>query len=170
MQSRSRYRQIWERVNGPIPNDGYGRPYEIHHIDNDATNNNIDNLQCVSLQEHYDIHFAQHDYWACQAISFRLNLPEEERRRMIALSAIQRKGIPRPDIRGDLNPMRNKEVAQKLSLATKGFPKTEQGRKAIGDAQRQRLSKKINCIHCNKVMDEMNHNRWHGNNCRSKIV
>ena len=169
MKPRSRYRQLWEKNNGPIPNDEQGRPYDIHHIDNDAANNNINNLKCVSLQEHYNIHFAQKDYWACQAISIRLSIPEEERRTMLALSAIQRRGIPRPDIRGDLNPMRNKEVAKKLSIATKGYPKTEEGRKAIGDSQRNRLSKKINCIHCNKIMDEMNHNRWHGNKCRSKI-
>ena len=50
------YRKIWIEHNGPIPIDENGRSYEIHHIDGNHSNNHIDNLKCVSIQEHYDMH------------------------------------------------------------------------------------------------------------------
>jgi hypothetical protein len=62
-QNRSimkKYRKIWEDVNGPIPVDGEGRTYHIHHIDGNRNNNSIENLQCVSIEEHYNIHLQQY--------------------------------------------------------------------------------------------------------------
>lgn len=69
------YRKIWEEVNGPIPTDIDGRSYEIHHIDGNHSNNAIENLQLVTIQEHYDIHFSQGDYGACLAIIMRMDVP-----------------------------------------------------------------------------------------------
>ena len=166
MSYRPKYRKIWEDSHGPIPLDDLGRPYEIHHKDGNYLNNSLDNLQCVSIQEHYDIHFAQGDFWACQAISFRLNLPEKDRQEMIKLSALQRKGIPRPDMVGDKNPMRNPKIAKKLSLITKNKPKSKQGREGIARAQRERISKKVSCKYCGITLDPLNHARWHGENCK----
>lgn len=74
----SDYRKIWKNAFGPIPLDANGRTCEIHHIDGDRSNNSLDNLKCVTLQEHYDIHFQQGDYLACAAISKRLNLSIED--------------------------------------------------------------------------------------------
>ena len=54
--SMIRYREKWEKVNGPIPVDEHGRPYDIHHVDGNRRNNTIENLQCVSIEEHYEIH------------------------------------------------------------------------------------------------------------------
>jgi uncharacterized protein YerC len=51
-----RYREKWEKAYGPIPKDNLGRSYDIHHIDGNRRNNSLENLQCVSLQEHYEIH------------------------------------------------------------------------------------------------------------------
>lgn len=53
------YRKLWESTNGPIPKDERGITYDIHHIDGDRTNNNIENLLCVSVEEHYQIHLKQ---------------------------------------------------------------------------------------------------------------
>lgn len=50
------YRKIWEKENGPIPKDENGRSYDIHHIDGNRKNNSIENLMCVSIQDHYEIH------------------------------------------------------------------------------------------------------------------
>jgi hypothetical protein len=50
------YRRIWEKAKGPIPIDENGVSYDIHHIDGNRRNNCIDNLQCVSLKEHFEIH------------------------------------------------------------------------------------------------------------------
>lgn len=63
------HRRIYEKYNGLIPKDDNGRSYEIHHIDGNHNNNDISNLKCVSIQEHYDIHFAQGDYFACYKIA-----------------------------------------------------------------------------------------------------
>ena len=42
---------VWEYYNGNIP-DGY----QIHHIDHDKGNNDIENLKLVSAKEHSEIH------------------------------------------------------------------------------------------------------------------
>ena len=66
------YRKIWKDANGPIPLDELGRPYEIHHIDGNRENNDLNNLKCVSIEEHYQIHYQQKDYAACNLIIDRL--------------------------------------------------------------------------------------------------
>lgn len=47
---------------------------EIHHIDGIKTNNEIDNLLLVTIQEHYDIHFRRNDWAACLRITGRMNI------------------------------------------------------------------------------------------------
>lgn len=68
------YRKIYESYYGKIPRDKNDRTYEIHHIDGNHKNNNILNLKCVSIQEHYDTHYSQGDWGACFRISQRMNL------------------------------------------------------------------------------------------------
>lgn len=41
------HREVWEFYNGPIP-----KGWDIHHIDNDRTNNVIGNLECLPKAEH----------------------------------------------------------------------------------------------------------------------
>ena len=53
------YRKIYESHFGPIPKDDQERSYEIHHIDGNRKNNDPSNLQCLTIQEHYNIHFNQ---------------------------------------------------------------------------------------------------------------
>lgn len=67
------YRKIYETHHGPIPNDEQGRPYHIHHIDGNRNNNSIENLQLVSIQEHYQIHLAQNDTAAALMLAGMLN-------------------------------------------------------------------------------------------------
>jgi HNH endonuclease len=93
MKESKIYRKIWIMENGPIPVDTNGRTYEIHHIDGNRENNEITNLQCVSIEEHYKIHYDNGDYGACVLIAKRMNLPPDH------LSSIQ-KGIKRPGIGG----------------------------------------------------------------------
>ena len=70
------YRKLYEDKHGPIPSG-----FHIHHIDGNHSNNHIDNLQCVSAQEHYDIHYSQGDYGACWAmlVTGHLTVSPEER-------------------------------------------------------------------------------------------
>lgn len=77
--SMNTYRQIYEQYHGSIPTDQTGQTYDIHHIDGNHSNNDITNLNAVSLQEHFDIHYSQQDWLACQLISLRLGLSPEER-------------------------------------------------------------------------------------------
>ena len=51
---------------------------EIHHIDGDHDNNDINNLKLVTIQEHLNIHLAQKDWGACFAMSQRMGLSPEE--------------------------------------------------------------------------------------------
>lgn len=69
------WRKIWESYHGPIPKDEHGRTFEIHHKDGDRGNNEIDNLLCVSIEEHYLIHFEQNEFRACILIASRLKDP-----------------------------------------------------------------------------------------------
>ena len=77
--STNNYRKIYEHHYGPIPKDSDGRSYEIHHIDGNHTNNHPSNLKCVTLREHYDIHYSQKDYGACFKMAKRMLLSVEEK-------------------------------------------------------------------------------------------
>ena len=46
------HRAVWEFHNGAIP-----KGYEIHHADNDKSNNQIENLVCVTRAEHTKLHY-----------------------------------------------------------------------------------------------------------------
>jgi hypothetical protein len=86
-RSRYRARRVWITHNGPIPKDSLGYPCEIHHIDGNRMNNDIDNLVCLTIHEHYEIHFWQSDWGACHAISQRGITSPEERSRLGKLAA-----------------------------------------------------------------------------------
>ena len=68
------YRKIWKDNFGEIP-----AGYEIHHIDGNRNNNNLSNLKCVTIYEHYQIHYNQDDYAACIIMSDRMKLSIDEK-------------------------------------------------------------------------------------------
>jgi hypothetical protein len=70
-----KHRGVWMNTYGPIPKDENGVSYEIHHIDRDPANNVLDNLMCVSIQDHYEIHLRQGDYNAAHLIAERIGIP-----------------------------------------------------------------------------------------------
>ena len=45
------HRDVWEFHHGPVPEGMH-----IHHIDGNTANNDISNLACVSLKDHWDEH------------------------------------------------------------------------------------------------------------------
>ena len=45
------HRYLWKKYNGEIP-----KGWVVHHIDCDSSNNDIGNLQCMSLSEHIILH------------------------------------------------------------------------------------------------------------------
>ncbi|MGR7993849.1 HNH endonuclease signature motif containing protein [Xanthobacter sp. ZOL 2024] len=48
------HREIWKQHFGPISSG-----FQIHHIDGDTLNNSIENLECISGDEHKRIHAAE---------------------------------------------------------------------------------------------------------------
>lgn len=170
-----KHRLVWESVNGPIPKDNNNRSYEIHHIDGNHSNNDISNLKLVTIQEHYDLHYAQQDWNACRLIAIRMNLSPKEISRLSSMAASKRikngthhflKGGPRDDLKGDNNPMRNPEVAKKISLANKGKTRSDETKEKIRLAVKQHP--KLTCEYCNLTMNKVNYIKWHGPKCRSK--
>lgn len=87
------YRKLWESHNGPIPKDSEGFSYEIHHIDGDHSNNDIDNLSLVTIREHLDIHLKQEDWFAAALIAKRIGMGPE-------YSSNLQRGKKRPGVGG----------------------------------------------------------------------
>lgn len=107
------YRKIWEKTNGKIP-DGY----EIHHIDGNRSNNDIQNLKLVSLQEHLEIHRSQGDHGAVQAILIRMD--EWDRDEISRLASLTQHNLLKS---GEHNfqkilPERRSEISRKAALKT----------------------------------------------------
>ena len=82
------YRKIWENAYGEIPKDLDGRTYDIHHIDGNRKNNSIENLICLSIEDHYKIHLKQ----------FEETKSEKEFRSLVFLS--NRMGRPTESLTG----------------------------------------------------------------------
>ena len=74
----NKYRKIYEQHYGPIPKEENDRSYEIHHIDGNHSNNNPENLIAVTAKKHYEIHYAQGDYFACFRLAPRIGATQEE--------------------------------------------------------------------------------------------
>jgi len=83
------YRKIYEDHFGPIPIDESGRTFEIHHIDGDHSNNSPENLKAVTIQEHYDIHYAQGDWHACLLIANRITITPEQKSNLARISQLR---------------------------------------------------------------------------------
>jgi hypothetical protein len=117
------YRKIWKDANGPIPIDEFGRTYEIHHIDGNKKNNDLSNLMCVSLKEHYNIHYQQKDWPACNLLAHRLYISTEEQ---IELNK---------KLSGENHPSKRPEVREKIKNNHANFKKENHpgwGKKNIG--------------------------------------
>jgi hypothetical protein len=71
-------RKIYKSVHKIIPKDSEGRSFEIHHIDGDHTNNDINNLVAISLEQHYNVHIERGDLAAAHRIAGRLSMSGEE--------------------------------------------------------------------------------------------
>lgn len=128
------YRKIWQEANGPIPKDEQGRSYEIHHIDGNHTNNSLENLTCISIGEHYEIHLRQKDYAAAALIAERANketvtgwhISENTKQKM----SDSRKGKKHLE-----------ETKRKISKANKGRQHTQETKHKLSEIRKNRISK-----------------------------
>lgn len=91
------HRDIWIKTFGDIPKDEDGRTFEIHHKNGNRANNSIDNLMCISIEEHLNIHQSQGDWGAAMLIAKRMNLPADY------ISKLQT-GKKRPELIGKCGP------------------------------------------------------------------
>lgn len=87
------YRKIYEQHFGPIPKDENGRSYQIHHINGDKNNNNIENLLCLSIEDHYQLHLSQDEFAAARLIAIQMKRSPEE------ISALSKKIITKTNQR-----------------------------------------------------------------------
>jgi hypothetical protein len=122
------YRKLWESIHGIIPKDSSGRTFDIHHIDGNRKNNSIDNLICLSLEDHYKIHLKQ----------FEETKSEKEFRSLIFLSSRINKSVnnltgwtvsqeTKDKIRNTLKgKKRPDEVVKKFQEKLKGYKWTEE--------------------------------------------
>lgn len=87
---RKEHVRVWKRHHGAIPKDPSGRSFEIHHVDGNPENNCIDNLICVSIGDHYQIHLAQGDYGAAFLIANRMQVKPCDIANVARLASLKR--------------------------------------------------------------------------------
>lgn len=69
-------------------------PYiEIHHIDGDHSNNNIENLLAVTVEEHYKLHLERGDKAAAALIGIRAGVDEKIRNQLNKEQAIKNNSL-----------------------------------------------------------------------------
>lgn len=185
------YRRIWEQHNNQkIPKDNQGRSYEIHHIDGNHDNNHPSNLQLVTIEEHYKIHYNQGDWYACLMMSKRMKMSPEE------ISELATKNVQKqlsdgthPFLGGEIQKITNakrisegthnfldsefkrKQAAIQLSNGTHPLQNSNLKRKysAIQLANGTHVSqKKMICPHCNHEGRGGGMKRWHFEKCSSR--
>ncbi len=114
-------RKVWIKANGPIPKDSEGFSYEIHHKDNNPSNNDLVNLEMLTIREHLERHLEQEDWFAAALIAKRLGLGA-------GYSSDLQKGKKRPGVGGvpkgtipwNKGGCHSEETKQKLSEIRKG--------------------------------------------------
>ena len=70
---------IWEKYNGIIPIG-----YDIHHIDEDKLNNNIDNLQMLLKTQHHKLHYQKNLLFQSKGRTNYQNMKRDKFGRFIA--------------------------------------------------------------------------------------
>lgn len=186
-RTKINYRKIYENYYGPIPVEPNGRAYEIHHIDGDDNNNDPTNLQAVTIQEHYNIHYSQGDYYAALLIAKKMRKSPEELSELNRLqnqkrikegthnfassewqSALQQKRLANGshNFLGDKNPVftRIKNGTHTALFTSESATKRINERLQNGTHPSQI---KASCLCCKAVVSMSNYKRWHGDNCRN---
>jgi hypothetical protein len=193
------YRKMWEEMYGPIPKDEQGRSYEIHHIDGDGNNHSIDNLKCISIEEHYNIHLEQGDYASANMIAMRLSKDyrkgyshSNETREKISASRVGQPS-PRKGIKLDskivdkikaskIGHIVSDKTRTKISLSLKGkkpsiktrykLKKSHEGKRHSEEtkAKMRKPKPKVICPHCGLEGGKSVMMKWHFDNCKNNII
>lgn len=189
--------KVWKENFGSIPKDNNGRSYEIHHIDGNPNNNDPNNLMCISIEEHYNIHKEQENWNAAFLIARRMSLTPDD------ISEIARKGTLKRIANGThnflspnfpRNPYANKGYVVAKDIRTNKIvrikkeifdndehyvghnigkkhdnPHSNRGHnKGKSWKQKEKRKNIVTCPHCGKSGDASGHKRWHFDNCKMK--
>lgn len=173
----NKHRKIWEKNYGPIPKDKHGRSLEIHHIDGNHSNNDIKNLQLVTIEEHYDIHYQQKDYGACILISYqRLYKSEEELKILHEKLGEHNKKILQQKVKDKKHHWTSEEHRKNSKILAEKRVKDGTnpflwiGKEQIKNGTHNFQMKWI-CPNCKKEgTNQINLIRWHGEKCKLKII
>jgi hypothetical protein len=138
------HRKIWVKHYGPIPKDGNGKSYEIHHIDSNHSNNDIGNLKLVTIEDHYAIHESQGDWGACLLMAKRMEKTPEEISELARKSALRRIALGTHNLNSELS---KATQHKRLAEGTHNW-QGEQGRQ--------------NALHRNKKLVESGKHPWAG--------
>lgn len=184
------HRRIYEKTYGPIPEG-----YEIHHIDGNPLNNDPKNLKAVSIQEHYDIHFYQGDYGACQLISNRMqNILPGEISKLASMNNKKRiqsgthnflKENVSSDTRKKQNSSRKKNIEIGMHNFIGGEIQKASNRRRVENGSHHFVGGKLQkemladgrhaschiatCQYCGKTSNIGNITRWHNDHCKHKL-
>ena len=188
------YRKIWEDYHKQvIPKDEKGRSYEIHHIDGNRANNLIENLLCVSIEDHWKIHIEKGEIGAANLIAKRFNqiyksgwhhsksTIEKMSRSHKGLNTWS-KGVPRGP-QDQLECPYCAKVGGNSGMKKYHFdnclskPGNEHLSRSLKEAEKVRYRKpkakitkpqKVQCPHCKTTGDPRPLKRWHFDNCKNK--
>jgi hypothetical protein len=179
------YRALYEAYHGPLSLDERGRPYDIHHKDGNHQNNDIDNLEALTLEEHIAAHEARGEWVACLLIAKRMNMTFEERSRISKLAQAER-------VANGTHNFLDREHARKkaqnrIEAGTHNFQepgikskwakaRIAKGTSPICDPEHQSKASKARwqkeslktCPHCGKEGKGPSMNRWHFDKCSAK--
>lgn len=126
------YRKIWEKVNGPIPLDERGRKFEIHHIDGNRENNDISNLKCISMEEHFKIHYDQGDWAAAFRIAQRLEIDPKIKSELMSKSNRKRlEGGNHPFLDSEMRAKNYQTTMKKIANKEHPFQNPKTNQKAV---------------------------------------
>lgn len=139
-----KYVKIWEKYHGKkLPSN-----MEIHHVDGNNKNNDVNNLMAVTIEQHLDIHKKQHDYGAVQAILMRMNMTDEQKQLLRECASkhqkkLLEKGEHNFQIPKEERTKRSREIIEKrkreLGVAFLGIEDAvENGRKARSKLSREK--------------------------------
>jgi len=175
------HRSIWKKHYGPIPKDENGFSYEIHHIDGNHKNNDINNLKCVTREEHYEIHLQQEDWGAVAAIVKRnkIKLPPEKLSDILSKQALERieKGthhflseefIEKQKVRMKNLYLNGKCVIRDPEVVERAQKTRKEGYLKTNNPLSSKNRKEGTCPHCGKTMDIGNLTQHHGDKCKFK--
>jgi len=107
------YRKIYENHIGPIPREPDGRTYDIHHIDGDRSNNTPENLVALTIQEHYDLHKKQSDWYACWKLAGKMKNTPQEASHMARLAALEQIKNGKNKFAGEAGSLLSREVQRR---------------------------------------------------------